>query len=111
MYRSLGLQVVPGRTDAKRPLGEWLEFQNALVPEAQFERWFGPQGQHRLLRQMGLLTGACSRAGADPETTEGLFLTDMDVGGPKAKDGLGWWRTFVEVELGGIEPETWTAKS
>jgi hypothetical protein len=101
MYRSLGLQVVPGRAGEKRPLVDWLEFRNALVPPAQFDRWFDPKvGEHRMLRAMGLLTGACSH---------GLFVVDLDL--KDDANGLEWWRTFCEVELGGIEPETWMAKS
>lgn len=110
IYRSLGLQVVPGREGEKRPLVDWLEFRNALVPQSQFDRWFDPKtGEHRMLRAMGLLTGACSKALADPETTEGLFFVDLDV--KDTANGLTWWNTFIEVHLGGIEPETWRARS
>ena len=109
MYRRLGLQVIPGRPGDKRPIGEWVEFQNVMVPPAQFERWYGPTGQFRMQTAIGLLTGACSRCGVDPETTSGLFLLDLDR--KPAADGLEWWRSFVETHLNGIEPETWRAKS
>lgn len=109
MYRSLGLQVVPGRPGDKRPVVGWLEWQNLLVPQSQFDRWFGETGEFRMSRAMGLLTGACSRALASTDETEGLFLVDLDVG--EGKIGLTWWRTFVEVELNGIEPQTWRARS
>lgn len=110
MYRGLGGQVVPARRGEKRPLEGWVEFQNALVPQAQFDRWYDPHtGEYRNLTQMGLLTGACSRLGRSPEETTGLSLIDSDVGG--GKDGVSWWRAFIETHLNGIEPETWRAVS
>ena len=58
---------------------------------------------------MGLLTGACSRALRTAEETEGLFVIDLDT--KDGKDGVKVWRTFVQVHLNGIEPQTWMAKS
>jgi hypothetical protein len=108
-YRGLGLNVVPGRAGEKRPVVEWKDAQNALIPAAQFEGWFGPGGEYRETDAIGFLTGACSRLGLPPDQTEGLFLIDLDVGG--GKDGVAAWNDFVENELNGIEPETWTAIS
>jgi hypothetical protein len=108
MYRGLDLQVVPGRPGEKRPLIDWVEFQNALVSAAPFDRWFGPQGDHRMQTAMGLLTGACSRAGLG-DATSGLMLVDLDV--KEGRDGVAWWLAFVAVHLNGIEPETWRART
>ena len=35
----------------------------------------------------------------------------MDLDVKEAVSGLAWWATFVEVYLGGLEPETWRARS
>ena len=100
MYRDLGLSVVPAHTPHagqwKRPWGDWLEFQNALVPEGVFVRWYDPvTGEHRNRRNMGLICGAASG---------GLVVVDLDVG--EHKDGRLWWNGLVAVEANGLEPET-----
>lgn len=107
MYRDHDLQAMPAVPGEKRPLAAWREFQHNLIPTDVIDRWYGPQGEHRKSLTMGLLTGACSRAGLGDKTS-GLMLTDLDV---KDADGLAWWRTFVEVHLNGIEPQTWRART
>ena len=48
-------------TARKRPyLSHWQPLQEALVPQAQFERWYGPNGEHAGRGNMGLITGRCS---------------------------------------------------
>lgn len=106
-YRALGLQVVPGKAGEKRPLMSWVEFQNGLVPQSQFDRWYGVGGEYRQNRQMGLLTGLCSTGGL--EGGSGLLGVDLDAHG--AASGLDWWRALVETHFNGIEPETWRARS
>lgn len=104
MYRSLGLQVTPAHTPAhmppggqwKRPVLDWTEFQNALVPEALFARWYDPNtGEHRQRRNMGIITGAASG---------GVVVVDLDV--HDGRDGRSWWLALVAVEANGLEPET-----
>lgn len=106
MYRSLGLQVVPAHTPAeggqwKRPFGDWLEFQDALVVDPIFKRWFDPQsGEHAKRRNMGLVMG---RASGD------LFAIDLDV-----KPGSGafdWWTRVLNAHFAGVEPETWAQRT
>lgn len=106
-YRGLGLQVVPGKAGEKRPLMSWVEFQNALAPQAMFDRWYGPGGEFRQNRQMGLLTGLCSTGGL--EGGSGLLCMDLDAHG--AARGVDWWAALVETHFNGLEPETWRAVS
>ena len=76
MYRKLGLQVVPSYhpTEAKswkRPmLSSWKEFETTLVPDQQFEKWFGINGSHRHKSNLGLITGDCSND---------VFVLDVDL--------------------------------
>src|SRR6516162_2339555 len=102
MYRSLGLQVVPAHRPGegpqwKRPLGEWMEFREALAGDAVFDRWFNPEtGEHKTRRNLGLILGRASGR---------VFAIDLD-----AKDGSGafrWWAWVVNKHFGGVEPVTW----
>lgn len=104
MYRDLGLQVTPAHTPAhmppggqwKRPVLDWTEFQNALVPDSLFARWYDPaNGEHRNRKNMGVITG---------EASGRVFVVDLDVGA--GKDGLSWWLGLIAVEANGLEPET-----
>ena len=76
MYRQLGLQVVPSYHPSeakswKRPLlSSWKEFETTLVPDSQFEKWWGPDGSHRHKTNMGLITGDCSND---------VFVLDVDL--------------------------------
>ena len=75
LYRQLGLQVVPSYHPSeakawKRPLlTSWKEFEHTLVPEEQFNRWWGPEGSHLHKSNLGILTGECSN---------GAFVLDVD---------------------------------
>src|SRR5215213_10181748 len=76
MYRAHRLQVVPSFTPSqdpvnwKRPrLSEWTHFQEELVPDATFERWYGRDGDAARQPNMGLLTGRAS---------DNIFVIDLD---------------------------------
>src|SRR4051812_41121930 len=66
IYRACGLQVVPAHMPRpaaswKFPaLKEWVIFQDELVPDAQFERWYGASGEYSNRVNMGVLTGRAS---------------------------------------------------
>lgn len=98
MYRSNGIQVVPGHPPRagfnwKRPqLSEWKDFQEELVSETIFEKWFSPNAGPN----MGILTGRASG---------NIFVIDLDL--YKTPAALDWWRGVLEVNNHGLEPETW----
>jgi hypothetical protein len=75
-YRELGIQVVPGHsplTDSKnwkRPAIPWRDFEGTLVPDSQFEDWFGPGARYAGCSNIGMITGAASG---------GLFILDADI--------------------------------
>lgn len=102
MYRARGIQVVPARHPAagkqwKIPaLATWKEFQDNLVPEATFDRWYGLQGEHIKRANMGLITGRASG---------NLFVIDLDE--YKSPAALAWWRGVLAEHNSSIEPETW----
>ena len=99
-YRKHGLQVVPAHTAVKGgewkfPLLPWGEFQNNLVSEAVFDRWYGVNGEHASRQNMGVITGRCSR---------NVFVIDLDdQKGPQAGE---WWHGILEIHNSGIDPET-----
>ncbi len=102
MYRSYGLQVIPGHMPAegkswKRPyLAEWTSLQQALVPDATFRRWYDPAtGEHRNRRNMGIITGACS---------DGAFIIDLDT--HKNRAAGHWWQGVCDVHNNSMQPET-----
>lgn len=97
MYRHVGVQVVPALKPGedpewKRPIFEWKEFSNNLVPDAVFARWYGPDGQYRQRPNMGAITGAASG---------GLVVVDID-----GEAGLNWWNGLLAVHNNNLEPET-----
>ena len=100
MYRACGLQVVPAHTAVKGgewkfPLLPWGEFQNNLVADAVFDRWYGPGGEHSSRQNMGVITGRCSG---------NVFVIDLDdQKGPQAQ---AWWIGLLELHNSGIDPET-----
>jgi hypothetical protein len=106
MYRALGLQVVPAKhpnedpINYKRPIISWKEFEDDLTPEATFDRWYGPQGEHRQRSNMGLVTGKASG---------GVFCVDLDV-----KDGsqaMAWWAGLIGLHGNNQEPDTPSQKT
>ena len=100
MYRGCSLQVVPAHTAVKGgewkfPLLPWGEFQNNLVSDAVFERWYGANGEHASRQNMGIITGRCSG---------NVFVIDLDdQKGPQAE---AWWHSLLEIHNSGIDPET-----
>lgn len=101
MYRAVGWQVVPAHDpkeggEWKRPFGEWLQYQDELVPDFTFARWYDPQiGEHRTRQNMGVIPGAASG---------GLVVIDLD-----RKDGskaFEWWAGLLAVHANNVEPET-----
>jgi len=103
MYRAIGLQIIPGWLPGepagnawKRPyLSHWQPLQEVLVPQAQFERWYGPNGEHAGRGNMGLITGRCSG---------NAFMIDLDV--HKNPAAMAWWNAVLEVENSGLDLET-----
>lgn len=101
-YRACGLQVVPSKHPAagkqwKNPaLASWKEFQENLVPDATFDRWYGVQGEHAKRMNMGLVTGRASG---------NVFVIDLDE--YKSPAALAWWHGVLAEHNNGMEPETW----
>lgn len=109
MYRSSGLQVIPSYLPSeagkgqswKRPkLSEWLALQEALVPDATFDRWYGCNGIYAQRDNMGILTGRCS---------DNIFVIDLDT--PKGPEADRWWQATLIEHNNGIEPETWQQRT
>ena len=101
MYRGCGLQVVPAKAPIKGgewkmpALASWTEFQENLIPQATFDRWYGAGGNHANRLNMGILTGRCSN---------NVFVIDLDdQKGPQAGE---WWHGLLEIHHSGIDPET-----
>ena len=103
-YRALGLQVVPAYlpsevrqgTAWKRPrFAEWREFQDVLVPDAIFDRWYGQGGEYVGRLNMGTI---CGRASGN------LFIIDLDV--HKKPEAALWWGGLLAVHNNNMPPET-----
>jgi RecA-family ATPase len=99
MYRALGFQVVPAHLPHdgqwKRPLIDWLEFQDNLTPDSLFERWYGAAGEHVRRKNMGLICGAASG---------GLLVVDLDT--QKELGAWAWWAALLEVHNNGLDVDT-----
>jgi hypothetical protein len=106
LYRQHGLQVVPARMPHptkpwKMPaLREWQHFQEELLPDAAFMRWYGPDGQFYRHRNVGVLTGRAS---------DNLFVIDLDTHKNEGADL--WWRGQLAINCYGQEPETWKQRT
>ena len=101
MYRARGLQVVPAKAPIKGgewkmpALASWTEFQENLIPQATFDRWYGENGDHIRRQNMGILTGRCSG---------NVFVIDLDdQKGPQAE---AWWQGLLELHNSRIDVET-----
>jgi predicted transcriptional regulator len=101
MYRQLGLQAVPAKMPVrdgewKMPaLASWAEFQENLIPQATFDRWYGSGGEHANRQNMGILTGRCSG---------NVFVIDLD--DQKGPEAQAWWHGLIELHNNGIDLET-----
>jgi hypothetical protein len=96
LYRAAGLQVVPCKD--KRPvLKAWKEYQNELVPDAQFEVWYGPQGQYHAWNDMGLLTGKASGR---------VLMIDLDIYKAGGEAAAFWWQGVLATHNNGVDLET-----
>src|SRR5215207_7800253 len=109
LYREHGLQVVPafypGEPPAhdpqwKRPVVKWRQFEEEPIPDATFERWYAPGGEHAKRWNMGVISGRCSK---------NVFVVDLDIyAKPEAAE---WWRGLLVVYNYGDEIETWRQKT
>lgn len=101
MYRAIGWQVVPSHLPSacsnwKRPaLPDWKALQESLVPDAQFEGWYGPHGEHLHRPNMGILSGHASH---------NTFVIDLDE--YKTPAALQWWHGVLHEHNNGMEPDT-----
>jgi hypothetical protein len=109
MYRSFGIQVVPARKyDPRHPerpwkmpaIKEWGQFQEELIPDSLFTRWYGPQGEWRSWQNMGVITGRAS---------DNLLCVDLDTHS-KPEAGL-WWQGQLVINNYGRELETWRQRT
>ena len=101
MYRDqLGWNPVPAFTPQegavyKRPISSWKEFETTPVPQATFERWYGPDGQYANRFNMGTITGASAGR---------LVVIDLDV--KEGANGLWWFSALIAAENSNMAPET-----
>jgi hypothetical protein len=100
MYRAVGWPVVPAwlpreHKSYKRPkLTQWTAYRAAAIPQADHDRWYGPDGEHVSRENMGTITGGPHR----------LLMIDLDT--YKSGKAEAWWREVLEFENNRIEPET-----
>jgi hypothetical protein len=94
LYRNCGLQVVPAVR--KQPAINWRKLQNALVDDATFDSWYGPQGRYANSPDMGFITGTVSG---------NVFVVDLD--DHKNKAAAAWWQNLLHQHNFSDEPHTW----
>lgn len=92
MYRELGLQAVPAKYPSrnvlnwKRPaLNEWRDFQNELVDESTFNKWFSSADEKN--SNIGIITGNCSGR---------VFAVDLDT--HSKPDAALWWSCCLDMQ-------------
>ena len=101
MYRKRGLQVVPAKAPIKGgewkmpALASWTEFQENLIPQATFDRWYGDGGDHSRRENMGILPGRSS---------SNVCVLDLD--DQKGPEAQAWWVSLLEVHNSRIDLET-----
>jgi hypothetical protein len=103
-YREMGLQIVPAFSPSgvakgkswKRPLfQQWTEFQEVLVPDAVFDRWYGPGGEYVAHLNMGVI---CGRASGN------LMVIDLDI--HKTPIAAQWWEGLLAIHNNHMSLET-----
>jgi len=97
LYRANGVQIVPCKNKMPR-LKSWKEYQNALVPDAQFEAWYGHDGEFAQSYDMGALTGTASGH---------LLMIDLDIYKAGGYAAAAWWQRVLAVHNNGMALETW----
>jgi hypothetical protein len=97
LYRSAGVQIVPCKNKVPR-LKSWKEYQNALVPDAQFEAWYGQGGEFSQSFDMGALTGNASGR---------LLMIDLDLYKAGGESAGRWWRGVLATHNNSMPLETW----
>jgi len=101
VYRHCRLQVVPAHFPVKGgewkfPLLPWGEFQNNLISDTLFDRWYDlARGEHATRPQMGIITGRASG---------GVFVIDLD--DQKGPEAQAWWHGLLEIHNNGLDIET-----
>ena len=101
LYRLRGIQVVPAHMPGehkswKRPLLEaWKDFQEALVDDAVFASWYGPDGKYIARPNMGVITGRASN---------NLFVIDLDH--HKHAQAATWWNNLMLIHNNSMDLET-----
>jgi hypothetical protein len=81
-------------------LKEWQHFQEELLPDAAFARFYGPSGQWSQHRNVGMLTGRAS---------DNTFVIDLDI--HKHEEAGLWWKAQLAINNYGQEPETWKQRT
>ena len=104
LYRLRGMQVVPAYRPGepkhgmswKRPfLKEWIEYQEALIPDVLFSSWYGPGGQFVSRENMGMITGRAS---------DNLFVIDLDL--YKTPAAAAWWNELMMIHNNNMDLTT-----
>ena len=105
MYRHHGLQTVPAKCHLDPDLGgkpwkspkltAWKQLHETGIPNATWNLWYGPNGQHCTRPNMGLLTGAVSGD---------ILALDLDF--YKNVGAQQWWLGLLAVHNNNMEPET-----
>jgi hypothetical protein len=97
LYRANGVQIVPCKNKIPR-LKSWKEYQNALVPDVQFEAWYGHAGEFAQSYDMGMLTGTASGR---------VLMIDLDIYKAGGYAAAAWWQGLMAVHNNRVELETW----
>lgn len=97
LYRDNGVQIVPCRNKIPR-LKSWKEYQHALVPDAQFEAWYGHDGEFHDSYDMGMLTGTASG---------NILMIDLDIYKDGGENAARWWQSILAVHNNGMSLDTW----
>jgi AAA domain/Bifunctional DNA primase/polymerase, N-terminal len=107
MYRSHGLQVVPAHMPKPKPaqwkfpaVKQWKQFQEELIPQSLFDRWYAVNGLYFRHANMGLITGRASG---------NIFVLDLDT--YKESGAAQWWQAQLHLNNYGEIPHSWRART